>query len=38
MGKGYVKDPHDVVKMDQKVKVKVIQIDQQGRINLQIVE
>lgn len=37
MGKGYVKDPNDVVKIGQKVKVKVYQIDNQGRINLQII-
>jgi len=37
MGKGFVKNPHQVVKIGQKVKVKVYQIDNQGRINLQIV-
>ncbi len=37
MGKGFVKDPHDVVKIGQIVKVKVYQIDNQGRINLQLV-
>lgn len=36
MGKGFVKDPSDVVKIGQKVKVKVIQIDNQGRVNLQL--
>lgn len=36
MGKGFVKDPSDVVKIGQKVKVKVIQIDNQNRINLQL--
>lgn len=36
MGKGFVKDPGDVVKVGQKVKVKVIQIDNQNRINLQL--
>ncbi len=36
MGKGFVKDPNDVVKIDQKVRVKVIEIDKQGRINLQL--
>lgn len=38
MGAGYVKTPFDVVKIGQKVKVKVIQIDQQGRINLQMIK
>ncbi len=37
MGAGFVKTPFDVVKIGQKVKVKVYQIDQQGRINLQII-
>lgn len=37
MGKGYVKDPGDVVKIGDKVKVEVYQIDNQGRINLQMV-
>lgn len=36
MGKGFVKDPGTVVKIGQKVKVKVIQIDNQNRINLQL--
>lgn len=36
MGKGFVKTPEDVVKVGQKVKVKVIQIDNQGRVNLQM--
>lgn len=36
MGRGFVKTPFDVVKIGQKVKVKVIQIDNQGRINLQM--
>ncbi len=36
MGKGFVKDPRDVVKIGQKVKVKVYQIDNMGRINLQL--
>ncbi len=31
----FVKDPHDVVQVGDAIKVKVIQIDQQGRINLQ---
>ncbi len=38
MGAGYVKSPHDVVKIGQRVKVRVIQIDQQGRINLQMIK
>ncbi len=37
MGAGFVKTPFDVVKIGQKVKVKVFQIDQQGRINLQMI-
>ncbi len=36
MGKGFIKDPSEVVKIGQKIKVKVIQIDNQGRINLQL--
>lgn len=38
MGKGFVKNPGDVVKVGQKVKVKIIQIDPQNRINLQLLE
>lgn len=38
MGAGFVKTPFDVVKIGQKVKVKVFQIDQQGRINLQMIK
>jgi len=30
----FVRDPHDVVSIGQRVKVKVIQIDDRGRINL----
>jgi len=37
MGKGFVRDPREVVKIGQKVKVKVYQIDNQGRINLQMI-
>ncbi len=33
----FVRDPRQVVKIGQKVKVKVYQIDNQGRINLQII-
>lgn len=36
MGKRFVRSPDEVVKIGQKVKVKVIQIDSQGRINLQL--
>ena len=31
----FIKNPHDVVAIGDKIKVKVIQIDQQGRVNLQ---
>jgi polyribonucleotide nucleotidyltransferase len=34
MAEGFVKSPEDVVQLDQVVKVKVIEIDDQGRINL----
>ncbi|MFH1186837.1 MAG: polyribonucleotide nucleotidyltransferase [Candidatus Levyibacteriota bacterium] len=34
MSTEFVKDPNDVVSIGQKVKVKVIEIDEQGRINL----
>ncbi|EKD87172.1 MAG: hypothetical protein ACD_37C00024G0016 [uncultured bacterium] len=34
MAEGFVKDPNDVVKIGDKVKVKVIEIDEQGRVNL----
>ena len=36
-GKGFIRDPGQVVKIGQKVKVKVYQIDNQGRINLQMI-
>jgi polyribonucleotide nucleotidyltransferase len=36
MGKGFVKDPNEVVQIGQKVRVKVIAVDQQGRINLEL--
>ncbi len=36
MGKGFVKDPSEVVKIGQKVRVKVYEIDKQNRINLQL--
>ena len=38
MGTGYVKDPSQVVKIGEKVKVEVIQIDNQGRINLRLLK
>jgi len=34
MGQGFVKNPNDVVSIGQKVKVRVVEIDEQGRINL----
>ncbi|MCX7996734.1 MAG: polyribonucleotide nucleotidyltransferase [Patescibacteria group bacterium] len=37
MGRGFVRRPEDVLKIGQEVKVKVIQIDPQGRINLELV-
>ncbi len=36
MGAGFVKNPADVVQVGQVVKVRVIQIDPQGRINLEM--
>jgi polyribonucleotide nucleotidyltransferase len=36
MGRGFVKNPADVVKIGQKVRVKVYEIDKQNRINLQL--
>ncbi len=38
MAEGFVKNPHDVVSIGQKVKVRVLEIDEQGRINLSMVE
>ena len=38
MGTGFVKHPEDVVKLGQKVKVKVYQIDKMGRVNLQMIK
>ncbi len=38
MAQGFVKDPNEVVHIGQKVKVKVMEIDQQGRINLSMTE
>jgi polyribonucleotide nucleotidyltransferase len=34
LGSGFVRDPHQIVRIGQKVKVRVIQIDSQGRTNL----
>lgn len=34
MSEAYIKHPDDVVKVGQKVKVRVVEIDKQGRINL----
>jgi len=36
MGKGYVTNPAKVLKIGQKIKVKVIKIDELGRINLSL--
>ncbi len=38
MGTGFVKHPEDIVKLGQKVKVKVYQIDNMGRVNLQMIK
>lgn len=38
MGVGFVQDPSKVLKIGQKVDVKVIQIDNQGRVNLQLLK
>ncbi len=37
MGKGFVKDPSEVLNIGDMVKVRVYQIDQQGRVNLELV-
>lgn len=37
MSHGFVKNPEDVVSIGQTVKVKVLEIDQQGRVNLSMV-
>jgi len=34
MSTEFVKDPNDVVQIGQKVKVRVAEIDEQGRVNL----
>jgi len=38
MGKGFVRDASKVGKIGQKVKVKVYQIDNQGRVNLEMIQ
>lgn len=38
MGMGFVKDPGKYVKVGDKVKVKIIQIDNQGRVSLQLLK
>ncbi len=37
MGRGYIKNPRQLVKLGQQVKVRVVKIDQQGRIDLSMV-
>ena len=37
MGRGYVRNPGDVVKLGQEVEVRVYQLDNQGRINLEMI-
>ncbi|GIW64826.1 MAG: polyribonucleotide nucleotidyltransferase [Patescibacteria group bacterium] len=37
MGRGFIKNPFDVVKIGQKVRVRVYEIDNMGRINLQMI-
>lgn len=37
MGKGFVRDASKVVEIGQKVKVKVYQVDSQGRVNLEMI-
>ena len=36
MASRFVKDPNEIVKIGQKVRVKVIEVDKMGRINLQL--
>lgn len=38
MSTGFVKNPNDIVKIGQKVKVRVYQIDSMGRVNLQMIK
>jgi len=37
MGRGYINNPATLLKVGQKVRVKVIQIDELGRINLSLI-
>jgi len=37
LSQGFVKNPEDIVSLDQKVSVKVVEIDRMGRINLSMV-
>ncbi len=37
MGKGYIKDPRQVVELGQQVKVRVIKVDDHGRVDLALV-
>jgi polyribonucleotide nucleotidyltransferase len=37
MGRGFVKSPDEVVTIGQTVKIKVLEIDQQGRVNLTMI-
>jgi len=36
LAQGFVKNPSDVVKIGQEVKVRLFEIDRQGRLNLSI--
>lgn len=38
MGKGFIKDPHEVVEIGQRYKIRVSQIDHMGRVNLEIID
>jgi len=38
MSDKFVRDPHEVVKIGDKIKIKVYQIDNMGRINLQMIK
>ena len=38
MGTGFVKRPEDVVKLGQRIKVRVYQIDNMGRVNLEMIK
>ncbi|NCO98031.1 S1 RNA-binding domain-containing protein, partial [bacterium] len=38
MGAGFVKRPEDVVKLGQRIKVRVYQIDNMGRVNLEMIK